>query len=92
MHLTSLLLNLCFIGFYEKVNAKAPTSHGITMERLAPLGLSLSGAGSGAETCFGVSPKLSLGQGHEAELGLTFSYRPDLAGLLLLRHALTRGS
>ena len=59
------------------LNAKAPTSHGITMERLAPLGLSLSGAGAGAETCFGVSPKLSLEHSPEAKLGLTFSCRPD---------------
>ena len=33
---TSLLLNLCFMLFYEKLNAKAPPSHGITMKRMAP--------------------------------------------------------
>ena len=74
---SSLLLNLCFIIFTKNLNAKAPTSHGITMERLAPLGLSLSGAGAGAETCFGVSPKLSLWLEPSAELELTFSCRPD---------------
>ena len=33
---TSLLLNLCFMLFYEKLNAKAPPSHGISMKRMAP--------------------------------------------------------
>ena len=74
---TSLLLNLCFVSFCAKMNAKAPTFHGSSIERLAPLSLSPCDAWAGAETDILVSPKLSFGQGLVAQLELTFSCRPD---------------
>ena len=43
---------------------------------------SLSGAGAGAETDIGVSPKLSFGPGLETRLGLTLSCSPILLGVL----------
>ena len=64
---------------------KAPTFHCITKEKLAPLGLSLSVAGAGAETGFGVSPKLSFRAESCGSAGTYRKLQPILLGMLTFK-------